>query len=57
MSVMGIQKASRTMEEFKSNLFRAFPDVQSNRMKRLAEKKEEKKLVDKNQKQLDFTWI
>ncbi len=41
MSVIGIQKASMTMENFKENIYRAYPEARIRRLS-IIEKKEEK---------------
>ena len=42
MSVLGIMKASLTLENFKENIYRAYPDSRVNRMKRIAKNKKER---------------
>ena len=56
MSIMGIQKASTTMENFKENLYRAYPEARIHRQRRINEKRR-KKIKDIGQTELEFTYI
>ena len=47
MSVMGIIKASTTMENFKENIYRAFPEYRIRKLYRI-EEKQRKKCVKKD---------
>ena len=55
MSVLSIMKASTTMENFKENLYRAFPEARTNRVRRIDEAR--KKKGRKEQLGFDFTHI
>jgi P63C domain len=56
MTIIGIQRASTTMENFKENLYRAYPMARSQRNKRLAEARKERS-GEKDVKQGEFTFI
>ncbi len=59
LSVIGITKASLTMEEFRSNLARAFPEARTtrtNRLKRIRAEKNKEGLGD-SQTKMEFTYI
>jgi hypothetical protein len=58
MSVLGIMKASQTMNDFKNNLYRAYPSQKMNRRLRLYKQKAIKeKGKEINQMEIEFTYI
>jgi len=57
MSVLGIMKASSTMEAFKENMLRAYPDSRINRLKRQRKENIRKQKEQGIEEQIELTYI